>query len=123
MAGEKIQDNSFLIEEAYNQEDGVIQHIQMLQWDRNRGNWIYSFTEEWPTPRQNHQLSFTVPLSKLPGTGAGPSGMCCSTTATRRCFPIGSPLRRGFPWCSTPAAGRAGFAWTSRPPGQSAPKC
>ena len=70
VAGEKIQDNSFLIEEAYNQEDGVIQHIQMLQWDRNRGNWIYSFTEEWPTPRQNHQLSFTVPLSKLPGTGA-----------------------------------------------------
>ena len=24
----KIQDNSFLLEEAYNQEDSVIQHIQ-----------------------------------------------------------------------------------------------
>lgn len=30
----KIQDNSFLIEEAYNQEDGVIQHIQTFQYMR-----------------------------------------------------------------------------------------
>ena len=28
----KIQDNSFLLEEAYNQEDGVVQHIQMFQY-------------------------------------------------------------------------------------------
>jgi hypothetical protein len=27
----KIQDNSFLIEEAYNQEDGVVQHISAFQ--------------------------------------------------------------------------------------------
>ena len=27
----KIQDNSFLLEEAYNQEDGVVQHIQTFQ--------------------------------------------------------------------------------------------
>ncbi len=72
-AGDKIQDNSFLIEEAYNQEDGVIQHIQTFQWDRTGHSWLYSFTQEWPTPRQKHQLSFTLPVleSRGPGTGLG----------------------------------------------------
>jgi hypothetical protein len=69
-AGEKIQDNSFLIEEAYNQEDGVIQHIQTFSWDRTGHSWVYSFTQEWPTPRQKHQLSFTVPVVRAPGLGA-----------------------------------------------------
>src|SRR5438445_13715185 len=50
-----IQDNSFLVEEAYNQEFGVVQHIQTLQrlWDSK--DWVYTFTQEWPvdaTPRQ-----------------------------------------------------------------------
>ena len=30
----KIQDNSFLLEEAYNQEDGVIQHIQSYLYNK-----------------------------------------------------------------------------------------
>jgi hypothetical protein len=70
-AGEKIQDNSFLIEEAYNQEDGVIQHIQTFSWDRTGHSWLYSFTQEWPTPRQNHQLSFTIPVVKGASFGTG----------------------------------------------------
>ncbi|HVN32838.1 MAG TPA: hypothetical protein VMT45_12720 [Thermoanaerobaculaceae bacterium] len=70
-AGEKIEDNSFLIEEAYNQEDGVIQHIQTFQWDRTGHAWLYSFTQEWPTPRQNHQLSFTIPVVKGASFGTG----------------------------------------------------
>jgi hypothetical protein len=57
----RIEDNSFLIEEAYNQETGVIQHISAFQL--MRGNiWIYSFTEEWPVGSQLHQLSATIPL-------------------------------------------------------------
>lgn len=56
----KIQDNSFLLEEAYNQEDGVIQHIQSFQYMEG-GNWAYSFTQEWPVPTQKHQLSYTIP--------------------------------------------------------------
>ncbi|MEP6802346.1 MAG: transporter [Acidobacteriota bacterium] len=56
-----IQDNSFLVEEAYNQEPGVVQHIQMFERTRN-GSWVYSFTQEWPVPGQNHQLSFIAPL-------------------------------------------------------------
>lgn len=58
-----IQDNSFLVEEAYNQEPGVIQHIQSYQYLKRSKTWAYSFTEEWPVPRETHQLSFTVPVS------------------------------------------------------------
>ena len=57
----RIQDNSFLIEEAYNQEFGVVQHIQNFQRYWNSKDWVYTFTQEWPldfNPR--HQLSYTL---------------------------------------------------------------
>jgi hypothetical protein len=57
-----IQDNSFLIEEAYNQEPGVVQHISTLL--RARATWSYSFTQEWPFVGQRHQLSFTIPVER-----------------------------------------------------------
>ena len=57
-----IQDNSFLIEEAYNQERGVVQHISTLL--RSRGSWSYSLTQEWPLSGQRHQLSFTIPIER-----------------------------------------------------------
>lgn len=56
-----IQDNSFLVEEAYNQEFGVVQHIQNFQRFWNSKDWIYTFTQEWPvdvSPR--NQLSYTL---------------------------------------------------------------
>ena len=56
-----IEDNSFLVEEAYNQEFGVVQHIQNFQRYWNSKDWIYTFTQEWPvdaSPR--HQLSYTL---------------------------------------------------------------
>ncbi len=55
-----IQDNSFLVEEAYNQDEGIVQHIQQFVRDRGTGNWVYTFTQEWPVPRQAHQLSFSL---------------------------------------------------------------
>lgn len=61
----RIQDNSFLVEEAYNQEPGVIQHIQTYQYLGKSKTWAYSFTEEWPAPGQTHQLSITVPVNHL----------------------------------------------------------
>ncbi|HBL19154.1 MAG: hypothetical protein A2X36_01545 [Elusimicrobia bacterium GWA2_69_24] len=61
----RIQDNSFLLEEAYNQEPGVIQHIQVYQYLSRSKTWAYSFTEEWPAPGQAHQLSVTAPVSRL----------------------------------------------------------
>jgi hypothetical protein len=54
-----IQDNSFLIEEAYNQESGVVQHIQTFM-RTGSGNWISTFTQEWPVFSLKHQLGFTV---------------------------------------------------------------
>lgn len=61
----KIQDNSFLIEEAYNQEDGVVQHIQTFQYLRKSNEWIYTFIQEWPVPKQTHQFSYTLPVARI----------------------------------------------------------
>ncbi len=60
-----IQDNSFLIEEAYNQERGVVQHINAFSRVATSGDWIYTFTQEWPLPTVKHQLSFTLPVQQL----------------------------------------------------------
>ena len=59
---EFIEDNSFLIEEAYNQEPGVVQHIFQAVYSndpRQRG-WAFAFTQEWPIYGQDHQFSYTV---------------------------------------------------------------
>lgn len=70
-----IQDNSFLLEEAYNQEQGVVQHINAFQRLRG-GNWVYTFTQEWPVTSQEHQLSFTLPLQDLDSNrGLGDIGL------------------------------------------------
>lgn len=69
-----IQDNSFLVEEAYNQEDGVIQHISYFQRLTNTGNWVYTQTDEWPLRSYKHQLSLTVAgthAGDFQGSGAG----------------------------------------------------
>lgn len=60
-----IQDNSFLVEEAYNQEDGVVQHINTFQRFRQSGDWVYTFTQEWPVGGLRHQLSYTIPVERL----------------------------------------------------------
>lgn len=65
-ADDSISDNSFLIEEAYNQEAGVVQHISVFQRLRG-GDWAYGFTQEWPLFGQRHQLSYTLPLQRAPG--------------------------------------------------------
>jgi len=58
----KIQDNSFLLEEAYNQEPGVVQHIQTFMYLQKSKDWVYTFTQEWPVPKETHQLSYTIPV-------------------------------------------------------------
>lgn len=70
-AEEGISDNSFLIEEAYNQEAGVVQHIQTLMYMKETRAWAYSFTQEWPVPGQTHQLSYTLPAYEAPGASLG----------------------------------------------------
>jgi hypothetical protein len=60
----RISDNSFLIEEAYNQEAGVVQHINTLSFGEG-GDWGYSFTQEWPFRGQRNQLSYTLLLERI----------------------------------------------------------
>jgi len=72
-----IADNSFLIEEAYNQERGVVQHISVWQRDLRSRAWAFTFTQEWPLSTQTHQLSYTIPLQRT----ARPSS---TGSATRR---------------------------------------
>jgi hypothetical protein len=60
-----IQDNSFLIEEAYNQDPGVVQHILTFAHATNGGDWVSTFTQEWPAPSLKHQLSFTAAAVKV----------------------------------------------------------
>jgi hypothetical protein len=64
---EHIRDNSFFVEEAYNQEPGVAQHI--FNWV---GLWRYGrvhsrdsffvYTMELPIHSQTHQFSFALPF-------------------------------------------------------------
>jgi hypothetical protein len=70
-----IQDNSFLVEEAYNQNFGVVQHISSFTRFWNSKDWNCTFTQEWPVPRnERHQLSYTLAalhVGAFPGSGAG----------------------------------------------------
>jgi hypothetical protein len=59
-----IEDNSFFVEEAYNQEPGVVQHIfGGLFYRHPATSTTLAFTQEWPLFSQKHQLSFTVGYS------------------------------------------------------------
>jgi hypothetical protein len=76
-----ITDNSFFIEEAYNQEAGVVQHIQSAVWkyesqggERTR-SLSYAFTQEWPLGGVAHQLSYTLPYARLGGDQPSASGL------------------------------------------------
>lgn len=66
----EITDNSFLVEEAFNQEAGIFQNI--FTWTRSHhGDWDAGFTQEWPAPGMKHQLSYTVPFAGGADHGIG----------------------------------------------------
>jgi hypothetical protein len=72
----QIQDNSFLIEEAYNQERGVVQHISTFARPSDGNAWAYNFTQEWPLGGIRHQLSYTLAVQNDDqGTGLGDIGL------------------------------------------------
>jgi hypothetical protein len=68
-----LQDNSFFLEEAYNQEAGVVQHIGAALRDQRTHRWVATFTQEWPFFSAHHQLSYLVPYEES-GDGEGESG-------------------------------------------------
>ena len=76
-----IQDNSFLVEEAYNQEAGVVQHILNISFgvDQLRGaddrELTFNFTQEWPVFSQTHQFSYTVPYTFVESGGDRDNGL------------------------------------------------
>lgn len=70
-----IEDNSFLVEEAYNQESGVIQHISTFSRVTGATGWMYVFTQEWPISGQKHQLSYTVPFARNDERTGGETGL------------------------------------------------
>jgi hypothetical protein len=68
-----IQDNSCLVEEAYNQEPGVVQHITCTR--RQGRDWSFNFTQEWPVGSQDHQFSYTIPYFWLRDEGRRSQGI------------------------------------------------
>jgi hypothetical protein len=71
LPAQDIADNSFLIEEAYNQEAGVVQHTSTFSRPDGGGAWGYAFTQEWPLGGMTNQLSYTLPVLN-PEDGPGP---------------------------------------------------
>jgi hypothetical protein len=53
-----IQDNSFLLEEAYNQEAGVVQYISVF------ADSTFVFTNELPIGSQKHQFSYAFAIDE-----------------------------------------------------------
>ena len=72
-----IEDNSFLIEEAYNQEPGVVQHIFNAVYtnDSRRHGWSFNFTQEWPIFSQDHQFSYSIPSYHVVDGGERQNGV------------------------------------------------
>ena len=65
-----IADNSFLVEEAFNQEARVFQNIVGALFQDN--GFALAFTQEWPAPSIKHQLSYTASLVSIDDeTGPG----------------------------------------------------
>lgn len=62
---EAIADNSFLVEEAYNQEPGVVQFINVFTKAEEGDDWNYTFINEIPVGDETHQFSYKIPYSNL----------------------------------------------------------
>ena len=84
LASAKIEDNSFLLEEAYNQEWGVYQFIQKYQTS-NKGNIEYSFENEIPISDKVHQFSYEFARIKSDGQSQSKFG---DTTLNYRWQPL-----------------------------------
>lgn len=65
-----IQDNSFLIEEAYNQDAGIVQNILTFTRARN-GDWLSTYTQEIPIWTLKHQFSYTIPIQHFADASTG----------------------------------------------------
>jgi hypothetical protein len=67
-----IEDNSFLVDEAYNQDRGVVQHVGTFDRPLRGPGWLATFTQEWPLGGRRHQLSYTAAALLPDAAGAAP---------------------------------------------------
>ncbi len=56
-----------MLEEAYNQEAGVVQHILSVVRDHKANAWSLNLAQEWPLWGQTHQFSYDLPLEHANG--------------------------------------------------------
>lgn len=87
-----IADNSFLVEEAHDQEDGVVHNAAMFVRDRLTGDWTATLTQEWPVVNEDHQFSYTLALSQVT---AGKASTGFGARAGARRARVDADLRRG----------------------------
>jgi outer membrane putative beta-barrel porin/alpha-amylase len=90
-----IRDNSFLVEEAYNQEAHVVQEINNFIALGPERDWLYVFTQEWPLGGMKNQLSYTLTLTD-PGKLGGDTGLGDSFLNYRYQVAGGGPQRVAF---------------------------
>jgi hypothetical protein len=89
-----IEDNSFLVEEAYNQGRGVVQHINTFSRSTRAADWMYTFTQEWPLGGRTHQLSYTIPLGRVVDAAEAAIGL--GDIAINYRYQIGASENDGF---------------------------
>lgn len=65
-----IEDNSFLLEEAFNQEWGVYQFIQKYQTADNADGYAYTFENEIPITDKTHQFSYELTYARPEASAA-----------------------------------------------------
>ena len=70
----RIEDNSFLLEEAYNQTWGAYQFIQTYQTFERSDTYAYSFQNEIPITDKVHQFSYVIPYQRAEGIEHGAVG-------------------------------------------------
>ena len=68
---EAIEDNSFLIEEAYNQDDRIVQNIFNGYYLSDVKDMIYTCTQEWWMGGRTHQISYSIAYQTLNGRSSG----------------------------------------------------
>ena len=72
----EITDNSFLVEEAFNQEAGVVQNIFTLDARRETAAGPRNFTQEWPAPGMRASALVLARVAER-RRGDAASATCC----------------------------------------------
>lgn len=97
-----MMDNSFLLEEAYNQEPGVVQHIlNVVHTARRRAgtddrDLSLVFSQEWPIFTQTHQFAYSIPFTFTEAGGRDDRGLEDITLNYRYQFWLETETRPAF---------------------------